>query len=62
MRPAHPGISVRTDSKHKARLNLMRDILSRLYCAGRSKKILPLDREIVFEFTPECLGDHRLAR
>jgi polyphosphate kinase 2 len=59
---AAPWHIVRTDSKHHARLNLMRDILSRLHYAGRSKKIPPPDREIVFEFTPECLGDHRLAR
>ncbi|MGV8917070.1 MAG: polyphosphate kinase 2 [Pseudomonas sp.] len=60
--PAAPWHIVRTDNKHHARLNLMRDILSRLYYAGRNKKIPPPDREIVFEFTPECLSDHRLAR
>jgi polyphosphate kinase 2 len=59
---AAPWHIVRTDSKHHARLNLMRDILSRLHYTGRSKKIPAPDREIVFEFTPECLGDHRLAR
>ncbi|MEP6971647.1 MAG: hypothetical protein ABJA49_14465 [Betaproteobacteria bacterium] len=37
-----PWHIVRTDNKHRARLNPMRDI--------------------VFEFTPECLGDHRLVR
>ena len=59
---AAPWHIVRTDIKHQARLNLMRDILSRLNYAGRNKKITPPDRDIVFEFTPECLGDHRLAR
>jgi polyphosphate kinase 2 len=59
---AAPWHIVRTDSKHHARLNLMRDILSRLHYAGRGKKIPLPDREVVFEFTPECLGDHRLAR
>jgi polyphosphate kinase 2 len=57
-----PWHIVRTDSKHHARLNLMRDILSRLHYTGRSKQTPPPDREIVFEFTPECLDDHRLAR
>jgi polyphosphate kinase 2 len=57
-----PWHIVRTDNKHDARLNLMRDILSRVHYAGRSKKIPLPDREIVYEFTPECLGDHRLAR
>ncbi len=53
---------VRTDSKRHARLNLMRDILFRLSYDSRNKKIPPPDREIVFEFTPECLSDHRLVR
>ncbi|GAA4024590.1 polyphosphate kinase 2 [Actimicrobium antarcticum] len=53
---------VRTDNKRHARLNLMRDILSRLHYAGRSKTIPAPDRDIVFQFTPECLCDHRLAR
>ncbi len=53
---------VRTDSKRHARLNLMRDILFRLPYDGGNKKIPPPDREIVFEFTPECLSDHRLVR
>lgn len=57
-----PWHIVRTDSKRHARLNLMRDILSRLPYDGRNKKIPPPDREIVFEFTPECLSDHRLVR
>jgi polyphosphate kinase 2 len=59
---AAPWSIVRTDSKRHARLNLMRDILSRLPYAGRNKKITPPNREIVFEFTPEDLDHHRLAR
>ena len=59
---AAPWHIVRTDNKQRARLNLIRDILSRLHYAGRDKKITSPDREIVFEFTPECLTDHRLAR
>jgi polyphosphate kinase 2 len=59
---AAPWHIVHTDNKHHARLNLMRDILSRLKYSGRNKKIPAPNRDIVFEFTPECLGDHRLAR
>lgn len=59
---AAPWHIVRTDNKRQARLNLMRDVLSRLPYAGRSKTITPPDRGIVYEFTPECLSDHRLAR
>jgi hypothetical protein len=58
---AAPWQVVRTDNKHQARLNLMRDILSRLHYAGRSKKLTAPDRNIVFEFTPDCLATHRLA-
>ena len=59
---AAPWHIVRTDNKHRARLNLIRDILSRLHYTDRNKKIPPPDRKIVFEFTPECLSDHRLVR
>ena len=59
---AAPWHIVRTDNKHRARLNLMRDILSRLHYTNRNKNIQPPDRDIVFEFTPECLSDQRLAR
>jgi polyphosphate kinase 2 len=57
-----PWHIVRTDNKREARLNLMRDILSRLNYADRNKKLPPPDRNIVFEFTRECLTDHRLVR
>ncbi|MEO8316046.1 MAG: polyphosphate kinase 2 [Pseudomonadota bacterium] len=56
-----PWQIVRTDSKRHARLNLMRDILSRLHYAGRSKKLLAPDRNIVFKFTPATLAKQRLA-
>ena len=56
-----PWHIVSTDNKHQARLNLMRDILSRLHYAGRSKKLVAPDRNIVFGFTPDCLLTHRLA-
>ena len=58
---AAPWHIVRTDSKRQARLNLMRDILARLRYAGRSKKLVAPDRNIVFEFTPACLASQRLA-
>jgi polyphosphate kinase 2 len=59
--PAAPWHIVRTDDKRHARLNLIRDILCRLHYAGRGKKLTPPDRNIVFEFTPDCLATHRLA-
>ena len=58
---AAPWHVVRTDSKRQARLNLMRDLLGRLHYAGRSKTLVTPDRNIVFEFTPDCLATRRLA-
>ena len=59
---AAPWLIVRTDSKRHARLNLMRDILSRLHYAGKRTALVQPDRDIVFEFTSDCLSDRRLAR
>ena len=56
-----PWRIVRADNKRLARLNLMRDILSRLHYAGRKDKLVQPDPDIVFEFSPECLEAGRLA-
>ena len=53
---------VRADNKRLARINLMRDILSRLHYAGRKDKLVRPDPDIVFEFSPDCLEAGRLAR
>ena len=57
-----PWHIVRADNKRAARLNLMRDILSRLHYAGKKKKLVRPDHSVVFEFTPEDLETGRLAR
>ena len=57
-----PWRVVRADNKRLARLNLMRDILSRLHYAGRKDKLVHPDPDIVFEFSPDCLEAGRLAR
>lgn len=49
-----PWQIVRTDSKRHGRLNLMGDILSRLHYAGRNKKLVATDRNIVFERTADA--------
>jgi polyphosphate kinase len=59
---AAPWRIVRADDKRLARLNLMRDILSRLHYAGRKKKLVRTDPDIVFEFSRDCLETGRLAR
>lgn len=50
-----PWRIVRADNKRLARLNLVRDILSRLHFAGRKDKLVRPDSDIVFEFSPDYL-------
>ncbi|MDI1252495.1 polyphosphate kinase 2 [Thermomonas sp.] len=57
-----PWHIVRTNNKRLARLNLIRDILSRLHYAGKKNKLVQPDTDIAFEFTPDCIQSHRLAR
>jgi polyphosphate kinase 2 len=60
--PIAPWRIVRTNNKRLARLNLIRDILSRLHYAGKKSKLVQPDPEIAFEFTPDCIKSQRLAR
>ena len=57
-----PWHIVRADDKRLARLNLMRDILSRLHYAGKKTKLVQPDPDVAFEFTPDCIAAQRLAR
>ncbi len=57
-----PWRIVRADNKRLARLNLMRDILSRLHYVGKKNKLVQPDPDIAFEFTPDCIAARRLAR
>ena len=57
-----PWHVVRADDKRLARLNLMRDILSRLHYAGKKNKLVQPDPGVAFEFTPDCIAAKRLAR
>ena len=57
-----PWHIVRADDKRLARLNLMRDILSRLHYAGKKNKLVQPDPGVAFEFTPDCIAARRLAR
>ena len=57
-----PWRVVRANDKRLARLNLMRDILSRLDYAGKKKKLVEPDTNIVYEFTPDSIDGARLAR
>ncbi len=57
-----PWRIVHADNKRLARLNLMRDILSRLHYAGKKDTLIRPDPEIVFEFSADCIEAGRLAR
>lgn len=57
-----PWHIVKADDKRLARLNLMRDILSRLHYAGKKNKLVQPDPDVAFEFTPDCIANKRLAR
>ena len=57
-----PWHIVRADDKRLARLNLMRDIPSRLHYAGKKNKLVQPDPDVAFEFTPDCIKARRLAR
>ena len=57
-----PWHIVRTNNKRLARLNLIRDILSRHPYAGKKNKLVQPDPDIAFEFTPDCIQSQRLAR
>ncbi|HWU27332.1 MAG TPA: hypothetical protein VN154_13120 [Rhizomicrobium sp.] len=46
-----PWIVVKADNKHEARLNVIRDLLTRLDCPGGRKHLAHPDRDIVFEYS-----------
>jgi polyphosphate kinase 2 (PPK2 family) len=57
-----PWHIVKADDKRLARLNLIRDILSQLHYAGKKKKLIQPDPNVVFEFSPVCLHAKWLSR
>jgi polyphosphate kinase len=56
-RPLSPWTVVHANDKHRARLNLIRDLLLRLDYKGRNERLLTLDRTIVFPY-----AEHHLAK
>ena len=57
-----PWRIIKADDKRLARLNLIRDLLSKLHYAGKKTKLVQPDQNIAFEFTPDCIDSKRLAR
>lgn len=60
--PLAPWILVRADHKRKARLNLIRDLLSRQVYADKRDQLLVADRKLVFEYDPLYIERGLLAR
>lgn len=58
---AAPWHVVRADNKRLARLNVIRDLLSRIDYAGKNQALIQPDTDIVFEFSADALTDGRLA-
>ena len=56
-----PWIIVRADDKRRARLNVIRDILSRVECPDRDEHLARPDRDVVFEFSRRRLDKGWLA-
>jgi polyphosphate kinase len=57
-----PWTVVHADDKHLARLNLIRDVLSRIDYPGRDKRLIVPDRDIVFRYEPQLLESGKIAR
>ncbi len=48
--PVAPWIVVRADNKHQARLNLIKDMLTRLQYHDKDESALLIDPEVVFQY------------
>ena len=57
-----PWHIVQANDDRLGRLNLTRDILSRLHYAGKKNKLMQPDPDVAFEFAPDCTAARRLAR
>jgi polyphosphate kinase 2 len=60
--PTTPWTLVRANDKHLARLNIIKDILSRLHYAGKDKQLIQPDPQIVFAYNISNLENGQLAK
>ena len=60
--PVAPWTVVRADDKHRARLNLIRDLLSRIDYPRRKERLLAVEPSIVFPFDVSCFEKGMLSR
>ena len=66
LRRTHSAIApwhvVCAGDKKSARVNIIKDILSRLHYGGKNDQLVAPDSNVVFEYDEACLEDGRLAR
>jgi polyphosphate kinase 2 len=60
--PITPWTLVRADDKHLARINIIKDVLSRLHYAGKDKRLIRPDPQIVFPYDIASLENGQLAK
>jgi polyphosphate kinase 2 len=60
--PVAPWTLVRADDKHLARLNIIKDLLSRLHYANKDKRLIQPDAQIVFPYDVANLENGQLAK
>jgi polyphosphate kinase 2 len=59
---ASPWTVVRSNDKHSARLNIIKDALNRLHYKGKDEKLTRPDARVVFAFDASCLKNALLAK
>ena len=59
--PVAPWTLVRADNKRLARINLIRDLLTRLHYADKDETALKADSSIVFPYHPDCVEQGAIA-
>lgn len=60
--PMVPWTLVRADDKHLARLNIIKDVLSRIHYTNKDKQLISPDTEIVFAYDVANLENGQLAK
>jgi polyphosphate kinase 2 (PPK2 family) len=60
--PESPWIVVRADDKRAARLNVIRDLISRLACAETDRHLASPDRSIVFPYDAADANQRQLSQ
>ncbi len=60
--PMAPWTLVRANDKRLARLNIIKDLLGRLHYADKDKRLIRVDRQVVFPYDTSNLENGQLAK